>query len=378
MILRSATSCAPARVFQAHGLGATQRRMRRNDPGRRCCYASRHSGMADIFLSYAREDRHIAEQLAHALEHRGWTVWWDRRIGVGKSFSQVIERELDACKCVVVLWSTDSVASDWVLAEASEGLRRKILVPALITIDVRVPLEFRRIHAADMVQWPAANGGFNECLDAMRELVPSPASSVTSDSGGRFQERSAVITAPETVRQRPSTLPIVNRILPDDRSISRPPARGIAEIKPALGNKVNVPMAAPTSLRSTRTQPVNRGTPYNLPPRPPTHEVSRTESHHKRRLRRAGVTSPMERHQPLLWSAAQSTRYFTGQHPSVGGSLVAVLFILLWSILLVLWSEGEHGKAATKHFFNAAPRVKMAPAAPPNRRPASVVKGHER
>ena len=36
--------------------------------------------MADIVLSYARENRRQAESLARALEDAGWSVWWDREI----------------------------------------------------------------------------------------------------------------------------------------------------------------------------------------------------------------------------------------------------------------------------------------------------------
>ena len=57
--------------------------------------------MADVFLSYAREDRDRAQRLASALESHGWSVWWDRNIVADQIFDQVIEHELDAAKRVV-------------------------------------------------------------------------------------------------------------------------------------------------------------------------------------------------------------------------------------------------------------------------------------
>jgi hypothetical protein len=90
--------------------------------------------------------------LADALSQKGWSVWWDRTIPPGKEFDQVIEEALDAAKCVVVLWSKTSTASSWVKTEAAEAMRRKILVPALID-ETKIPLEFRRLQAADLSQW---------------------------------------------------------------------------------------------------------------------------------------------------------------------------------------------------------------------------------
>jgi hypothetical protein len=37
--------------------------------------------MADIFLSYAREDQSRVGPLVRALEGQGWSVFWDRRTG---------------------------------------------------------------------------------------------------------------------------------------------------------------------------------------------------------------------------------------------------------------------------------------------------------
>lgn len=68
--------------------------------------------MSDIFISYAHEDRERAKNMAAALEARGWSVWWDRKIITGQTYDQVIENELDAAKAVVVLWSQHSVGSE--------------------------------------------------------------------------------------------------------------------------------------------------------------------------------------------------------------------------------------------------------------------------
>jgi hypothetical protein len=98
--------------------------------------------MADIFLSYAREDRAAAERIAQALAGRGYNVWWDRDIPAGPSYTQVIEQALVSAKCVLVLWSAVSVASSWVQDEAREGQERGVLVAARLE-NVKPPLGFR-------------------------------------------------------------------------------------------------------------------------------------------------------------------------------------------------------------------------------------------
>lgn len=110
--------------------------------------------MADIFVSYASEDRERILPLVESLTRKGFSVWWDRRIATGESFDRVIERELDDARCVLVIWSRASVESTWVRNEATEGLERGALVPVLID-DVRPPLAFRSAQTASLVGWPA-------------------------------------------------------------------------------------------------------------------------------------------------------------------------------------------------------------------------------
>jgi hypothetical protein len=107
---------------------------------------------SQVFISYAKEDRGRAEELAAQLESKGWSVWWDRQIPPGRTFDDVIEEALTQSRCVIVLWSRHSVASRWVRTEASVAADRGILVPALIE-EVSIPLEFRRLQAANLIDW---------------------------------------------------------------------------------------------------------------------------------------------------------------------------------------------------------------------------------
>ncbi len=129
--------------------------------------------MSDIFFSYASEDKAVAKIIAGALEARKYSVWWDTVIPPGETFDEVIERELDATKCVIVLWSHESVKSKWVKTEASEGDRRGILVPVLIEKDVKIPLAFRRIEAAKLTDWDGTqpNPEFDLLLKSISKIL---------------------------------------------------------------------------------------------------------------------------------------------------------------------------------------------------------------
>lgn len=128
--------------------------------------------MSDIFISYARADKERAELLAEAFSRQGWSVWWDREIPPGKSFDETIENALISARCVIVLWSKDSVSSRWVKTEAAEGAARGILVPALID-NVQIPLEFKRIEAADLSEWhgDSAHFEFDQLLKTVAGIL---------------------------------------------------------------------------------------------------------------------------------------------------------------------------------------------------------------
>src|ERR1700722_15292679 len=131
--------------------------------------------MSDIFLSYAREDRAVAAALAALLPGHSWTVFWDRQILAGSAFDDVIEREISAARCVMALWSAASVASQWVRAEADEGAQRSALIAVLIE-DVKPPIAFRRIQAADLTGWVGDQQDERRCglWEAVAFLLKDP------------------------------------------------------------------------------------------------------------------------------------------------------------------------------------------------------------
>lgn len=108
--------------------------------------------MADVFISYAREDAESARRFAEGFQSAGLSVWWDDALRSGEVFDESIERALREAKAVVVLWSPQSVASRWVRAEATLADRNRTLVPVTIEACQR-PIIFELTHTADLSRW---------------------------------------------------------------------------------------------------------------------------------------------------------------------------------------------------------------------------------
>ncbi len=111
--------------------------------------------MADVFISYASEDRDRVRPLAEALIARGFNVWWDRALAAGQDYAAIIERELKAAKAVIVVWTNASVASTFVRDEAGRARDEGRLVPVMLD-QVAFPLGFGAFQAEDFSRW---NGG---------------------------------------------------------------------------------------------------------------------------------------------------------------------------------------------------------------------------
>ena len=132
--------------------------------------------MSDVFISYAREDAAWAELLAGRFEERGLSVFWDMSLLAGDQFRSVIRRELTVAKAIVVLWSDNSVKSNWVLDEARVANERGVLVPAQID-DSQIPLGFGQLQSPLLI-WPDRQGG-SSGISALLESVDRMMGSTT-------------------------------------------------------------------------------------------------------------------------------------------------------------------------------------------------------
>jgi TolB-like protein len=111
-------------------------------------------GVADIFISYAREDAKWVARLATALEKAGYSVWLDRHLVTGARYLRETEAQLRAAKTTIVVWSKTSVESHWVADEAT--LARDLGRLAPISMDGTMPpLGFGQYQATEFSGWRA-------------------------------------------------------------------------------------------------------------------------------------------------------------------------------------------------------------------------------
>ncbi|HZZ37008.1 MAG TPA: TIR domain-containing protein [Caulobacteraceae bacterium] len=108
--------------------------------------------MSEVFVSYARSTEAQADSIAQALNSLGYEVWRDDKLPAHRPYSDVIDERLKAAKAVLVIWSKDAAASQWVRAEADVARLAGKLVQ--VAIDRTMPpLPFNQIHCVDLSRW---------------------------------------------------------------------------------------------------------------------------------------------------------------------------------------------------------------------------------
>ncbi|MGL6289575.1 MAG: TIR domain-containing protein [Silanimonas sp.] len=141
--------------------------------------------MSTVFLSYCRSDQTEAARLAAALTAAGLDVGWDHLIEGGAAYAKRIESALESADAVVVLWSTRSIESDWVLDEAARGRDLRKLVPASLD-GTPSPLGFRQYQTVDLARW--RNGDDAACVEALVRAVAGLGASGDAGAAGAARE----------------------------------------------------------------------------------------------------------------------------------------------------------------------------------------------
>ncbi|MBS0411861.1 MAG: TIR domain-containing protein [Proteobacteria bacterium] len=128
--------------------------------------------MSEVFISYARSTEAQADLMGHALIALGYDVWRDDQLPAHRAYTDVIDERLKAAKAVLVIWSKDAAASQWVRAEADVARLAGKLVQ--VSLDGSVPpLPFNQIHCADLSGWSGDLGGpaWAKVLASIADLV---------------------------------------------------------------------------------------------------------------------------------------------------------------------------------------------------------------
>jgi TIR domain/Trypsin-like peptidase domain len=108
--------------------------------------------MSDIFISYARQDQMLAEELAQFLQSLGFPVWWDIELLGSDDFNDVIQAQLSKARAVIVIWSETSVKSTFVRDEARFALQHgKLVATKAPGLDLEsIPFGFKGQHTDDI------------------------------------------------------------------------------------------------------------------------------------------------------------------------------------------------------------------------------------
>lgn len=131
--------------------------------------------MADVFISYKKEDASQLRRIDEALRSQGFSVFWDDQLTPDKAWDARLEAELASARSVLVLWSPRSIQSDWVRTEAHYGLDHRKLVPVLIEA-CEPPLAFRLLQTIDLSSWTSDRGDrrWQKLITWIGDLVAQP------------------------------------------------------------------------------------------------------------------------------------------------------------------------------------------------------------
>jgi len=138
--------------------------------------------VADLFISYAREDKPRIALFVRALEEAGFSVWWDQNIPGGADFVADTERALSDAGACVVCWTAHSVSSRWVRDEAGLAAELGKLVPVQLGAE-RPPMGLRQYQTIDLSDWAeqSSSKGLATLVETLRNRIKTPKAAQPAD-----------------------------------------------------------------------------------------------------------------------------------------------------------------------------------------------------
>jgi hypothetical protein len=114
-------------------------------------YGAAMADITDIFISHSSDDSEIAKRVFEVLQE-GRRVFFAPDIPAGADWNELVQRELRAARCVVVLWSANAKKSLWVHGEAADAFERGCYIPVSID-DTGPPKLFKQVQTPSISRW---------------------------------------------------------------------------------------------------------------------------------------------------------------------------------------------------------------------------------
>jgi hypothetical protein len=108
-----------------------------------------------VFVSYAREDRIVANRLAHDLQKVGYRAWtdFDGLVG-GDKWKESIDEALRNSTALIVLLTPNAVSSKWVDYEITQALGRDHPIVPLLISPCKIPDKLDQFQRIDFFHLP--------------------------------------------------------------------------------------------------------------------------------------------------------------------------------------------------------------------------------
>jgi len=127
----------------------------------------------DVFISYKKEERALADRVQAALDQAGYTAVSDIQIGVSEHFGDAIDQMIHTARLVVVLWTPAAATSKWVRAEANLAHDLGTYLGAMVEpAELMIPL--RDVQYLDLGAEGLSEAGLDRLVAAVAEKLGAP------------------------------------------------------------------------------------------------------------------------------------------------------------------------------------------------------------